>query len=149
MKTFHFDARLWLPRPRAEIFDFFSNALNLEQITPPWLKFEVITKQPIDIREGTQIDYRLRIRGIPVRWQSRITAWEPPHRFVDEQERGPYRLWVHEHRFTEDAGGTWCEDHVKYSPLGGALVNRLLVRRDIQQIFDYRTMRLQKIFGPA
>lgn len=129
-----------------EVFEFFSNALNLEKITPSWLQFGVVTPTPIDIHKGTEIDYRLRIRGIPVRWQSRITAWDPPLRFIDEQVRGPYRVWIHEHRFSEKAGGTLCEDSVRYSPLGGALINKLFVERDVRQIFAYRSAWLKEFF---
>ena len=96
---------------------------------------------------GAEIEYRLKVRGFPLRWKSKITVWEPPHRFVDEQLRGPYRIWIHEHRFTDEAGGTLCEDHVQYAPLGGALINKLFVARDVQKIFAYRSERLQQIFG--
>jgi ligand-binding SRPBCC domain-containing protein len=147
VRIFEFRSRLWVPRPRAEVFAFFSDARNLEDITPPWLRFQVVTPQPLEIRAGAEIDYRLKIRGVPVQWRSRISVWEPPGRFVDEQVRGPYRRWVHEHRFTEDSGRTWCEDHVQYAPPGGALVDRLFVRRDVQNIFAYRSQRLRRIFG--
>jgi ligand-binding SRPBCC domain-containing protein len=146
MKSFHFEASLWLPRPRKEIFDFFSDALNLEEITPPWLQFQVVTPTPIMIREGTEIDYRLRIRGIPVRWKTRITAWDPPERFADEQVRGPYRLWIHEHRFSEMESGTLCEDSVRYLPVGGVLIDKLFVGRDVRQIFAFRAERLKTLF---
>jgi len=99
------------------------------------------------MQAGTLIDYRLKIRGIPARWQSRITAWEPPHRFVDEQTRGPYRIWIHEHRFTEERSGTRCEDSVQYAPPGGSLINKLFVERDIAGIFAYRLERLREIFS--
>jgi ligand-binding SRPBCC domain-containing protein len=148
MKTFRFDAALWLPRTRPEVFEFFADALNLEKITPPWLEFRVITPQPIQMREGAEIEYRLKIRGIPIWWRSRITVWDPPRRFVDEQMRGPYRLWIHEHHFTEESGGTSCEDSVQYAPLGGALINKLMVERDVRQIFAYRSGRLKEMYGP-
>ena len=146
MKIFHFECGLWLPRPRNEVFEFFANALNLEGITPPWLKFRVVTPKPVHMQRGAEIEYRLRIRGIPVRWRSRITAWDPPHRFVDEQIRGPYRVWIHEHRFSEKLRGTLCEDSVQYAPLGGALSNKLLVEHDVRKIFAYRSERLQEFF---
>ena len=146
MRIFHFRSRFWLPRPRIEIFEFFSNALNLEHITPPWLQFHVLTPQPIQMREGAEIAYRLKIRGIPVRWRTRIAVWDPPHRFIDEQFRGPYRLWIHEHSFTEVSGGTNCDDHVRYATVGGTLINKLFVERDVRQIFAYRSARLQEIF---
>jgi ligand-binding SRPBCC domain-containing protein len=147
MKRFDFQAKLWLPRPRDEVFEFFSDALNLEKLTPPWLQFRVLTAVPIEMRPGTEIDYRIKIRGFPARWRSCITVWDPPHRFVDEQVRGPYRIWIHEHRFAEDSAGTTCEDHVQYAPPGGALTNYLFVARDIRNIFSYRTDRLRQIFG--
>jgi ligand-binding SRPBCC domain-containing protein len=147
MEIFNFRSQLWLDRPRDEVFPFFANALNLEEITPAWLRFRIVSKIPIQMYEGVEIEYRLRVRGIPIGWRSRITAWDPPHCFVDEQVRGPYRLWVHEHRFSADSGGTLCEDNVKYIPLGGSLVNKLFVERDIQKIFAYRSEQLRKIFG--
>lgn len=147
MRIFTFRCELRLERSRGEIFPFFSDPLNLERITPPWLKFRVVSDLPIQMRKGTEIEYRLKIRGIPARWRSRITVWEPPYRFVDEQLRGPYRAWIHEHRFTEVESGTLCEDTVQYAPPGGALLNKLLVAKDIQKIFAYRTEQLQKIFG--
>ncbi len=146
MRIFRFQSRLWLPRQRSEVFEFFSNALNLEGITPPWLQFRVVSTLPIQMYEGVEIEYRLRIRGVPIPWRSRITVWDSPHRFVDQQVRGPYRIWIHEHRFIEDSGGTLCEDHVKYVPRGGALINMLFVERDIQKIFAYRSVQLRKIF---
>jgi ligand-binding SRPBCC domain-containing protein len=147
MKMFHFQAELWLPRPRDEVFAFFSNALNLEKITPPWLQFRVTTPVPIQMQVGTEIDYRIKIRGIPARWRSRITVWDPPNRFIDEQLRGPYRKWIHEHGFTEERGGTTCKDHVQYAPPGGAIINTLFVERDVRNIFAHRTQRLLEIFG--
>ena len=147
MRIFHFQSRLWLPRPRSEVFEFFSNALNLEGITPPWLQFRVVTALPIRVYKGAEIEYRLRIRGIPVGWRSRITVWDPPHCFVDEQVTGPYRMWIHEHRFIDDSGGTSCEDNVQYAPLGGAFMNKLIVEKDVRKIFAYRSDRLQETFG--
>jgi ligand-binding SRPBCC domain-containing protein len=147
MNTFRFEATLWLPRPRPEVFEFFADAFNLEKITPPWLQFHVVTAAPIRMQEGAEIEYRLKIRGIPMRWRSRITVWDPPRRFVDEQLRGPYRLWRHEHLFIEGSGGTSCEDHVEYAPLGGALINKLMVARDVRQIFAYRSECLREMYG--
>lgn len=97
MKIFEFHCDQLLATDIEEIFAFFCDAQNLESITPPWLKFEVLTPAPIELGEGALIDYRLRVRGIPLRWQSKITHWDPPHSFVDEQLRGPYRLWIHTH----------------------------------------------------
>ncbi len=149
MKTFALKFQIWLPLPIAEVFPFFADAGKLEELTPPWLKFHILTPRPIEMSVGTRIDYRLRIRGVPVRWQSEITVWEPPHRFIDEQLRGPYRLWIHEHRFSEKDGGTRVEDSVRYALLGGSLINRIFVEPDLKKIFAYRHWKLQHIFGPS
>ncbi|HWT91201.1 MAG TPA: SRPBCC family protein [Solirubrobacterales bacterium] len=132
--------RVELPIERA--FGFYGDARNLERITPPWLGFEVTTPGPIEMGEGTLIEYRLRLHRLPIRWRTRIEAWEPPHRFVDAQVKGPYALWEHTHTFEEDGPeATIIEDRVRYSiPFGplGEIADRLLVRRDLKRIFDYR-----------
>lgn len=139
---------LRVPRGREEAFAFFSDAHNLERITPGFLEFRVLTPAPIELREGVVIDYALRVRGVPLRWRSEITVWDPPHRFVDRQVRGPYRRWVHEHRFVSlEGGGTLVEDRVEYAVPGGRLVHALFVKRDVQAIFAYRTAVLQEIFS--
>jgi ligand-binding SRPBCC domain-containing protein len=137
----------WFPQPLAKVFPFFSEARNLEMLTPPWLKFEVLTPAPIEMRPGTLIDYRIRIHGLPIRWRTEIIEWDPPHRFVDVQLQGPYSLWHHTHTFSERDGGTCCRDDVRYFPRGGALMNWLFVRRDVERIFQYRQKRLTEIFG--
>lgn len=147
MRERHFTAEQWLPRPRAELVPFFADAANLSRLTPPWLEFRILTPPPIEMRAGALIDYRLRVHGVPLRWRTRIAAWEPPDRFVDEQVKGPYRLWVHEHSFVEKDGGTLCRDEVRYAVLGGAIVDRLLVRRDVESIFAYRRQVLAELFG--
>lgn len=145
MHTFY--AEQLILRDREEVFPFFADAGNLQLITPPWLNFEVLTPKPIQMRAGVKIDYRLRIRGFPVRWQSEITIWKPPFEFMDEQRRGPYRQWIHRHMFEEVEGGTLCRDEIKYSVFGGALINRLFVRRDVERIFRFRQEALQKQFA--
>jgi hypothetical protein len=147
VKTIEFTQTQWLERPLSELFPFFAEARNLGRITPPWLRFEVINQGPIAMDVGTLIDYRIRWRGIPLRWRSEISAWEPPHRFVDRQVHGPYRLWHHEHRFTARDGGTEISDRVSYAVWGGALIERLFVRRDVTAIFDYRRRRLEEMFS--
>src|SRR5580692_6519383 len=112
MKTFTFSATASLPLPIERVFEFFSDAHNLEALTPPFLKFKVITPDPIVMAPGTHIRYKLKLRGIPIHWESEITVWEPPHRFVDEQLHGPYRFWRHEHLFAGRDGGTEVSDHV-------------------------------------
>jgi ligand-binding SRPBCC domain-containing protein len=147
MKIRQFNSEIWLPRSRAEVFEFFAEIANLDRITPPWLRFRTVTPAPIEMRVGALIDHHLRIRGIPIRWQSKITVWEPPARFVDEQVRGPYRLWRHEHEFEERDGGTLVRDRVQYAVLFDFFVHELLVRRDVEQIFTYRTEFLRRHFS--
>ncbi|MBC8001018.1 MAG: SRPBCC family protein [Opitutaceae bacterium] len=149
MRIFEFNAELWLPRSPEEIFPFFADAYNLEKITPGWLRFEVLTPRPVTMRPGALIDYRIRLRGLPMSWRTEICVWEPPFRFVDQQLRGPYRQWIHEHRFESSGGGTLCRDHVRYAVLGGALVNKLFVRRDVERIFAHRQKTLLQLFGPV
>jgi ligand-binding SRPBCC domain-containing protein len=136
-----------LLRSREQVFKFFASAGNLELLTPPWLNFRVLTPEPIEMGSGTVIDYRLRLRGLPIRWQSEISVWEPPARFVDEQRRGPYRAWIHEHSFEEHNGVTLAIDRVHYDHLGGRLVNRLFVAPDLERIFAYRRQKLVEVFG--
>ena len=119
MKEHLFTAELWLARPPTEIFPFFAEARNLGSITPPWLHFEILTPGRIEMNVGTLIDYRIKLHGLMVRWRTKITVWEPPFRFVDEQIKGPYQSWIHEHRFEKSGEGTLCYDRVRYSVLGG------------------------------
>ena len=145
MSTHHFHTELFVPQPIERVFDFFSRAENLGRITPEWLQFQMLTPPDVELRAGTILEYRLRIHGIPVRWRTRITEWDPPHRFVDVQERGPYRLWRHTHRFVEAAGGTSMTDDVEYElPFGilGRIVQWLQVGRDVRAIFEYRAGRI-------
>lgn len=146
MQEFTFETELWLPRPLEEVFPFFAEARNLETLTPPWVGFEVLTPEPITMGCGTLIDYRIRVHGIPLRWRTEIAEWQPPHRFVDRQLRGPYTLWHHTHTFEERDGGTLCRDRVRYRPRGGALMNRLFVRRDVERIFRFREQRMRELF---
>lgn len=143
-----FEFELWLPRPREEVFAFFAETANLDAITPPWLHFRTLTPGPVEMRAGISIDHKLRLRGLPIRWRSQITAWEPPVRFVDEQIRGPYRLWAHEHLFEERDGGTLVRDRVRYAVPFDFLVHDLLVRPDLKRIFAYRAECLKKRFAP-
>src|SRR3954453_15723701 len=130
------------PLPIDQAFAFYGDARNLERITPPWLGFEGTTPGPIEMGVGALIEYKLKLHRGPVRWLTRIAVWEPPRRFVDVQLRGPYSLWEHTHTFEEDGPeATVIRDRVRYSiPFGplAALADRLLVRRDLEQISDYR-----------
>ena len=141
---------LWVPRPPAEVFEFFSQARNLELITPPFLNFRVLTPEPIAMRVGALISYRLKIRGIPAGWLTEITRWNPPYEFADFQRKGPNRLWDHTHTFHAENGGTRMVDEVRYAlPFGplGDLVHALLVRRDVELIFNYRNEWIARHFG--
>ncbi|MDQ3778004.1 MAG: SRPBCC family protein [Actinomycetota bacterium] len=125
-------------------FAFFADPWNLEAITPPWLRFQIV-EAPERLTRGSLLRYRLSLFGIPVRWRTEITDWDPPHGFVDEQLRGPYRIWIHEHRLEPNAGGTVVHDRVRYRiPLGplGRLAGRLFVRRWLDDIFDFRAARI-------
>jgi ligand-binding SRPBCC domain-containing protein len=136
-----------LPGPPGAVFPFFADARNLEAITPPLLRFEVVTPEPIEMRVGTLIQYRLRLHGVPVRWLTSIQAWEPPHRFVDVQVRGPYALWHHTHEFEPHGADTLMRDTVRYAvgfgPLG-ELARRLFVTRDVEAIFEFRRAALAR-----
>ncbi len=147
MRIYELTAKVWLGRPRDEVFRFFADASNLEAITPAFLKFSIATSGPIEMGEGALIDYRLKVRGLPLRWRTLIRAWDPPHRFIDEQIRGPYRQWVHEHTFDEQDGGTLCGDRVLYAVPGGGLVHWLAVKRDVASIFAYRQEKLIETLG--
>ena len=106
----------------------------------------IVTPTPIQMKVGTLIDYRMSIHGVPVKWKTRIAEWAPPHRFADEQLKGPYRLWYHTHTFEPDGDGTRIGDHIEYRPIGGALVNALFVKRDVRKIFEYRQRVLATLF---
>ncbi len=137
-----------IPRTLEEVFAFFSKAENLETLTPPWLGFRILTPLPLVMREGAHIDYRIRLHGFPMRWRTLISVWEKPFRFVDEQVRGPYRKWRHEHRFEAVEGGVLCRDRVEYIVPGGTLVNRLLVEPDVRKIFLFRQRQMAALFPP-
>jgi len=146
MRVREFQTELWLPLPPEQIFLFFSDAANLDAVTPPWLHFNILTPLPIAMREGALIDYRLRVRGIPLRWRTRINVWQPPQRFVDEQIRGPYRQWIHEHTFEARGGGTLARDRVRYAVPLDLVLHLLFVRPDLERIFRFRSLALQNLF---
>lgn len=139
-----------LPVRRRELFPFFAEAANLERLTPPFLRFRIVTPPPIAMRAGTLIDYRIRLFGIPMTWRTRIEDFEPDVRFVDVQLQGPYRVWRHTHTFVEIPGGTEVRDRVEYAlPFGplGTLAHALVVRHTLKRIFDYRQCVMSDLFG--
>jgi ligand-binding SRPBCC domain-containing protein len=142
----------WVPGPIEDLFAFFSEARNLQAITPPWLGFQIIPPVPAEMRAGTRIDYRIRVHGFPMRWVSEIQTWQPPREFVDVQLRGPYSSWEHTHRFESVDGGTVMRDTVRYSlPFGpiGRLAHAWVVKSDLEAIFNHRASRVAELFGPC
>lgn len=140
-------SRIELPLERERVFAIFSDAANLGAITPREMRFRILTPQPLAMGEGTLIDYTIRLWGMPLKWRTRIARWDPPHVFVDEQLRGPYKSWVHTHRFVAVAGGTIIEDEVQYAlPFGwlGAIVSPL-VRCQLERIFAFRGARVREL----
>lgn len=130
-----------IQRPLDAVFSFFADATNLEAITPRFLRFRILSPTPVEMRAGARIDYAMSLFGMPVRWRTRITEWEPGVRFVDEQEAGPYAVWRHTHEFEPQGEATLVRDVVDYAvPLGplGALAQLLFVRRTLGRIFDFR-----------
>ena len=139
-------AEMAVDLPLEQVFEFFSDAMQLERITPPWLNFSVLTRQPIEMKAGTLLDYRLNLHRIPINWRTEIAVWEPPYRFVDQQLRGPYKRWYHEHTFVEVDGKTIVKDDVHYIPRGGRLIHEWFVKPDLEKIFKFRQDTLSKIF---
>jgi ligand-binding SRPBCC domain-containing protein len=147
---YRLERSLFIPRPQEEVFVFFSDAHNLEQITPAFLHFHILTPRPIVMKAGTLIDYELRLYGISLRWQTRIEEFTPISSFADTQSKGPYRRWHHRHEFEKVPGGTQMRDRVEYEmPLGplGSLARWLFVRRALDRIFNHRNERITEIFG--
>jgi hypothetical protein len=139
----------WVPLDLEKVFLFFSDARNLERLTPAMLHFKVISMSTAEIGEGTDIRYRLKIHGLPVRWVSRITDWERPRSFSDIQISGPYRYWCHRHIFESADGGTWIRDRVQYGlPMGllGQIFLKGFIGDDVKKIFSYRQQVIRELF---
>jgi ligand-binding SRPBCC domain-containing protein len=148
VSSHHLEREQVVRAPLGRVFEFFSKAQNLEALTPPWLRFQVLTPEPLEMRVGTAIEYRLKLRGVPMRWVSVIDEWEPGRRFVDRQLCGPYRVWHHTHEFAPHPDGTLVCDRVRYAiPFGplGALAHRAFVRRDLGRVFDFRRQAVARL----
>lgn len=148
---YELESRQRIDRPRDEVFAFFAQPENLGRITPTWLGFRILTPPPLAMARGAVLDYEIRLGPLPTHWRTLITAWNPPHRFVDEQLAGPYSFWHHTHEFAEDGDGTVIRDHVRYVlPFGilGRLVHAVMVRRQLAGIFDHRRRVIDDLFNP-
>ena len=150
MKIYTLHVEQIVPQPLDEVFSFFSRPENLTEITPASMGFVIITPSPIEMKSGALISYTIRLLFTRVRWTSLITLYEPPHKFVDEQLRGPYSFWHHTHTFSKTAEGTLIVDDVRYAlpwSFFGRAVHRLFVRRQLKSIFSCRSQRICEIFG--
>jgi len=145
------EARVWLARPRPEVFAFFADPRNLLRLTPPHVGLRLRTDH-VTLTAGAVLDFRVRWLGVPLRWRSYVREYDPPYRFVDVQVRGPWARWEHRHLFLEDGGGTWMEDRVTYRlPLGplGRLAHGVLVERQLRALWAYRQARLAELLAPG
>ncbi len=143
------DREHFLPYPVDRVFNFFKKPENLNQVTPPHLGFKILTPSPIPMAKGTVIDYTIRLYGVPMKWQTVITDYSPPHFFTDTQVKGPYKTWIHTHRFFPQDGGTLMVDEVRYEvPLGffGDIIRGMFVKHEVEKIFDYRRKVIDGVF---
>lgn len=136
-----------IPAPIDVVFSFFSNAENLELLTPEFLRFRILSTRPIEMQKDARIDYRITIHGVAITWKTRIEVWNPPYYFVDRQESGPYVFWRHEHHFETRGSETLMRDRVQYWPKGGRIVHSLFVKKDLLRIFSFRHERLMSHFS--
>ena len=150
MRTYTYERTQFFACPLADVFPFFESPENLGTITPRWLNFRFITPLPIQMKEGAEIEYSISWLGIPIRWKTLISEYEPPHRFADVQLKGPYALWEHTHSFRDVDGGTEMTDTVRYAlPFGplGRLAHVLGIRKQVEQIFEHRAGVLRRHFA--
>jgi ligand-binding SRPBCC domain-containing protein len=145
------ESRVWLAKPRSDVFAFFADPRTLPLLTPPPFRLR-LSSEPVPMAAGGVYDFELAWFGLPVRWRAFIREFDPPYRFVDVQVRGPFARWEHRHRFLEERGGTWVEDRVTYRlPLGpfGRLAHALVVERELGALWDYRARRLGELVAPV
>ena len=148
--TYDLERTQLIRRPLDDVFAFFSDAGNLEAITPAFLSFRILTPRPIAMQPGTLIDYQIRLLGIPLNWRTQIETWEPPLHFSDVQLQGPYQLWQHTHEFLAVPEGTLMTDRVRYQmPLGplGRVVHAVWTKQMLEAIFDYRFQKIEELLG--
>jgi ligand-binding SRPBCC domain-containing protein len=151
MRTYTLEREQWVPAAPEDVFAFFSQARNLEKLTPKWLSFHMLTPDPV-MEVGAHIEYQIGWRFVRLRWLTEITEWQPPHRFVDVQLRGPYKLWHHTHDFISERGCTTIRDSVRYAlPFGplGSMAHWLTVHRDLKAIFNYRAEQVAALFAAS
>lgn len=147
---FVFETYQKIDRYLPDVFSFFSQAENLQKLTPPWLNFKILTSLPIEMKKGTLIDYQLTLIGIPLKWRTEITVWEPPYRFVDEQLSGPYKLWRHEHLFVDEFSVTHMKDTIEYDFFGWflkPLIKKFFIEPQVKKIFNYRFSQINRLFS--
>ena len=158
MADYILERRMWLPRARTDVFEFFADPRNLPRIQPRWARPRWVVEPPRGLAVGALLDFR--VPGLPGAWRVIVREFDPPHRFVDAQVRGPFARWEHRHRFAvgparDEAGapeGTWVEDRVTYRlPLGpiGRVIHALGAGRRIRRAFEYRDRRLAALLGRA
>lgn len=149
MSIYSFQSEQFLAQPLERVFDFFKKPENLDSVTPKNLGFKILTPSPILMKKGAEIDYTIQLYGFPMRWKTVITDYDPPHSFTDSQVKGPYKSWVHTHRFASQGAGTRMSDDLKYEiPLGplGCLAHFLFVKREVEKIFEYRKQVIDQLF---
>ena len=149
LKIYELRRKVSIPAPVEDVFSFFSNTENLNLIMPPWLYFNILTPLPIKMEKNVLIDYSIKLLGLRLIWNTEITVWQPPHKFVDIQIKGPYRVWEHTHLFEEKEGGTQMEDVIRYAVPGfvlSPLIHFLIVRPRLENIFAFREQRILELF---
>ena len=149
LKIYKLKKQIFIPAPLEEVFSFFSDAENLNLITPPWLYFKILTPLPIVMEKNTAIDYSIKLLGLRMTWRTEITVWQPPDKFIDRQIKGPYSVWEHTHLFKDIGGGTQMEDVIRYAVPGfvlSPLVHFLFVRPRLEKIFVFREQKMLELF---